>query len=310
MDALERALQRERKARKRAEELLEIKSRELYESSKALEDSYAATVQVFANLVGNKSGRSPESLRQLGRDARKLAHRLGLDAEAAKTTYLSAVLCDLGKLALPDTIIGKSLADLTKQEREVFYTHPQLAFEALMALSPLEAVANTILHHCELYDGSGYPRRLCWDDVPVESQALCVVKDFDALVNGFLIPGKLTNAEAIEFLQSHKDKRYGARVVDEFIAQLSIADEQGELFGEQRLTPASLHDGLILTRDLFNAQGVLILPAGQRLSKTLIEKLRKLSEDRHTEMLLYVESQPQLKKDDEQVERIEDPATA
>lgn len=286
---LERALKRERKARKRAEELLEARSRELYTSKKALEGAYSATVEVFASLVGGKSGRSSESLRRLGRSARKLARQIGLDDERSQTTYLAAILCDLGKLALPDEIVEKPVMELSRKEREQFSMHPRLAYEALIALEPLEAVATTILQHCELFDGSGYPGGLTWDEIPEESQVLCVVKDFDGLKNGILLTAELTEAEAVEYLESHKNKRYGPRIVDAFVAQIQSAAEENDSMAEQRLTPASLREGLILTRDLVNDKGALILPAGQRLSTPLIEKLRRLSEDRDVEILLYVE---------------------
>lgn len=274
---LERRLARERTARKRAEELLETRARELFESKKALEDAYSATVEVFASLVGGKSGRSASSLRALARDARRLAKLSGLDAAQAQTVYLAALLCELGKLALPDDVVGKPLTQLTPPERKAFCTHPRLAYEALMVLPPLEAVAKTILHHCELFSGKGYPDRLSWDEISTESKVLCVVKDFDALRRGILLPESLTETEALEYLQGQRDIAYSAELVDRFTGMLRQRAEHEEGLKEMRLAPRSLRAGMSLTRDLTNDGGVLILPAETELDDALVAKLQGMA---------------------------------
>ena len=271
---LQRAFDRERRARKRAEELLETRSRELYESKRALEEAYSATVEVFASLVNGKSGRTSASLRQLAREARDLARRVGLSGERAQVVYLAALLCELGKLALPDEIVAKPLAAMSVDERRQFDTHPRLAYEALMALPPLEAVAEAILCHCELFDGSGYPDRLTWQDTSPESQVLCVVKDFDALKRGLLLPDMLTEAEAVDYLRGQRDGAYRGELVDQFIALVEEQAEHEDGLAEVRLAPRSLRAGMSLTRDLTNTQGVLILAAGQRLDPSLVAKLQ------------------------------------
>ncbi|MEM8499752.1 MAG: HD domain-containing phosphohydrolase [Pseudomonadota bacterium] len=285
--ALERALTRERKARKKAEELLETKSRELYHSKKALEDAYSATVEVFANLFGERSGRSPESLRRLGRDAKRFALSVGRDTDAAQSLYMAAILCDLGKLALADEITAKPLAKLSKPEFETFCRHPQITHEALFSLSPLENVADIIYAHCELFDGSGYPQRLNHDEIPFDAQLLCIVKDFDGLLRGKILESAITSAEAIEYLKGHKDVRYSADLVDSFIDFVNDSERYSESFEEQRLTPSSLKMGMVLTRDLLNEQGILVLPQGQILTEILIEKLRRIAKRHVNEMMVY-----------------------
>lgn len=288
--ALDRALARERKARKKAEELLETKSRELYHSKKALEDAYSATIEVFSNLFGERSGRSPESLRRLGRDAKRFALAVGCDADAAQSLYFAAILSDLGKLALADEITNKPLAKLSKPEFEAFCRHPQIAHEALFALQPLESVAEIIYAHCELYDGSGYPQRLSHDEIPFDAQLLCIVKDFDGLLRGRILETAITSTEALEYLRGHKDVRYSADLVDKFIAFVNCSEAYNDSFEEQRLTPSSLRTGMMLTRDLLNEQGILVLPQGQVLTETLIEKLRRIAKRHVNEMMVYAQT--------------------
>lgn len=284
----ERALKRERKARKRAEELLETRSRELYHSNQRLEKAYAATVEVFASLVGGRRGRSSENLRRIGREARNLSLRLGLSAEQAEVVYLSAVLCDLGKLALPDHVLDRPYVKLDAQGRKLFQRHPTVAWEALLALPPLEAVANTILDHCEYANGSGYPNGKQSDSVSIESRILCVIKDFDALVQGLILESELTESEAVEYLKDHCDTRYDRDIVTAFVDMLLEVSRHHEKLAEMRLTPTSAREGMVLTRDLVNSNDVLMLPAGRTLDEETIEKLRTLVKSAGVEILLYV----------------------
>lgn len=285
---MERALKRERLARKRAEELLENRSRELYDSKKALEASYAATVEVFASLIGGKSRRSPSDLRAIARDARSLGRILNLDAERIRVLYLSALLCDMGKLALPDSLLERPVSSFNLHEREHFHSHPKLAFDALIALKPLEHVAAVIKDHCELYDGQGYPNKRTWDEITIESKILCVIKDFDALKRGLLVDESLTELEAIEFLLSHRDKRYERSLVDEFVAMIRANNQGTRSHDELRLAARSLRPGMTLSRDLTNTQGVLILPAEYVLDEAVIEKLRAMSDTRDRSLFPYV----------------------
>lgn len=293
IQVLEKALTRERKVRKLAESQLETRSRELYLANKELEDSYAATVEVFSNLFGARSGRSPDSLRRLGRETKAFAAFIGLSNESQKDLYLAAMLCDLGKLAIADELLDKPLMDLTKSERKLFIVHPMLAHESLIALPPLERAGEIILQHCEYFDGSGYPQGLTWEEIAIESRVLCLTKDFDGLTRGKIVRGELTSQEAIEFVDGHTGSRYEKELAQRFIEFISTEREQLEDLNEQRLTPGSLREGMILTRDLENDEGVLILPSGHCLSKELIDKLKLISKRRQSDILLYVELAPE-----------------
>ncbi len=291
-ERLQRALDRERTARKHAEQLLENRSRELFLSKQALEAAYTATVEVFSSLFGERSGRSAESLRRLGHRTRQFALELGLNQDDAQTLYLAAILCDIGKLALPDSLTSSPVVRLDKDEFQLFRRHPEIAHDALMVLQPLEKVAETIYQHCELIDGSGYPQGLKGDEIQLLAKVLCVAKDFDALLRGKLLDSCLTTNEAIEYLSSNKSSRYDAEIVDRFLSHIVNEQQYQESLQEQKLTAGSLRAGMALTRDLCNDQGILILPAGQLLTEILVEKLRKIAKRQGDQMLVYVEQPP------------------
>ena len=112
---LERALARERAARKAAETQLETRSRELYLAPRQLEAQYRHTVEVFASLVGGRRGRSGSSLRGLARVAKAFAAHVGMSEHDQATVRTSAMLCDLGKLVLPEELMSVSVHEMTRE---------------------------------------------------------------------------------------------------------------------------------------------------------------------------------------------------
>lgn len=288
---LERALARERAARKAAETQLETRSRELYLAQRQLEAQYRHTVELFASLVGGRRGRSASSLRGLVRIAKAFAAHVGMSEHDQATVRTSAMLCDLGKLVLPEELMSVSVHEMTREQRRVFNQHPRLAYEMIVSLEPLGQVAQLILQHAELYDGSGYPHGLEWSDVS-GAQLLCIVKDHDALTSGVLMPDALTEADATQYLIEQRNRRYSSDLVDAWIAFRETMDKREAPSApvEAALTTVQLTPGLVLTRDLTNEAGVLILGAGQEMTENTIERFRAL--DRAGKMTFYIEQPP------------------
>ena len=294
-----RALVRERKARKRAEELLENRSRELYESKKELEKAYLATVEVFASLLSDRRARSSEDLRRMATHAKLLGERAGFSQEQARVMHLATVLCDIGKLALPDILVDMPYVQLSREQVQLFQKHPQFAYQALMALPPLEAVATAILSHCERVDGSGYPNKVKGDAIPLESRVLAIVKDFDALKRGVIVKESLTEAESLRYLRTHAGERYDKALVAAFAKIIEEKEDNAEQLSEQRLTPSSLRPDMVVTRDMTNANGLLVIPAGQELNEKLIAKLRHMEDEHPGQILIYVRVQAEADPDEQ-----------
>lgn len=289
--AAERRLLRERLARKEAEAQLETRSRELYLAQQQLEHAFSSTVETFASLLSGRQGRSRQSMRRLARHVRRLALAVGIAESELQHLHLAATLCDLGKLALSDLVLNTPVFEMEKATFESFRQHPRLAYEALAVLEPLEAVAHIILEHAEFFDGSGYPEGKTWAQTSLASQVLCTVKDFDALTAGIVLPEALTQADALAYMREQSGKRYSEEMVETWSLVLDEHpfDESTSVTAEQRVTPGKLSEGMVLTRDLTNDDGVLILGAGKTLNDRMIERLQRLQQLGSSESVLYVQ---------------------
>ena len=298
---LERALARERNAREQAETLLETKSRDLFLANRdlseqreklvavnqTLQDSYATTVEVFARLIQSRAGLGARM--SVARDAVELARQLGLDEVERDSLYKAALLCDIGKLSLPDDSVRTPYTRLGANAQREYHRHPIIAEATLLSIEPLEHAAGIIRQHCERVDGSGFPDKLSAEEIPVPARILAVTKAYADLIDGHLLDGHLTTTEARQFIEEQKDKRYDADIADRFCAWLDNRKRVQDEVRERKRTLGGLRAGTKVARDLCDQNGVLILGKGVVLTESMINKLARLQESFDDSLIVYTE---------------------
>jgi diguanylate cyclase (GGDEF)-like protein len=147
-----------------------------------------------------------------------IAHRLGLDREHIELTRLAGSLHDLGKLAIPEEILRKP-GPLTDPERLVLQRHPEIGHRMLESLG-VDPVAEWVLHHHERWDGTGYPERLCGDEIPLGARIIFVADAYDAMTSDRAYRGRLTPREAIEELERCSGTQFDPEIVAAFAREL------------------------------------------------------------------------------------------
>lgn len=156
-----------------------------------LKKSFLASVQVFSSLAELRTGGAGSPLAGHGRRvadlARGLAQRLGLADGEIQTIMLAGLLHDIGKLGLPDDLLGKPFNLLSQDHRALVMKHPVIGQNILMAVERFKDVAQLVRHHHECFDGSGFPDRLAGTAIPMGSRILAVANDYDALQIGTLV---------------------------------------------------------------------------------------------------------------------------
>ena len=113
-------------------------------------------------------------------DAAALGDELGIDEEEMDQLEQGAYLHDIGKLAMPASILSKP-APLDEREWQVMRTHPQVGYDLLRAQPRFVAAAEIVLSHHEAYDGSGYPRGLRESEIPRPARVLAVADAYDSM---------------------------------------------------------------------------------------------------------------------------------
>jgi response regulator RpfG family c-di-GMP phosphodiesterase len=258
----------------------------LEQAHQEMHEGFVATVEVFASLV-QAGTRDTVSVRKIAELAEATARQLGLSEPQRRDVRLAGLLCDLGKLTLPEALIHTPVASMTAEQAHAFKQHTLNAERILLPLKPLNRVAAILRSHNERLDGTGYPDGLEGDEIPIESKVLHVVKDYDALLRRLIMAEALTPAEAVQYLNDHAGSRYDATVVAAFLKILKHAKQDDNL-RELRVSVQGLKPGMLVTRDLVNEHGVLMVPRGRRLDQQAINSLQRLA-DGTAGFLLYVQ---------------------
>jgi putative two-component system response regulator len=163
-------------------------------------------------------------LERIGRYAEVIG--LALDwvtPEEAETLRLAAALHDLGKFAIPDSVLQKP-GRLTPSEREAVQRHTLLGAAILgreAGDSPLiEATRQVCLHHHERWDGGGYPDRLAGEAIPAWARIVTVVDVYDALVHDRVYRPAVPENVALGYMRFQRARLFDPRVYDAFIEHL------------------------------------------------------------------------------------------
>ncbi len=111
-----------------------------------------------------------------------IAKGMNMRLEEQKEVELSSILHDVGKIGIPDRILGKK-ALLSKKERSYIEKHPIMGAEIIKPIEKLKELVPNILHHHERYDGHGYPLGLKGLEIPLVARIICVADSFDAMTS-------------------------------------------------------------------------------------------------------------------------------
>lgn len=258
----------------------------LQSAHETLKRSYAATVEIFANLIEMRSGGAGADSRQVAAQAHALALQLALSETDAQHVLFAALLHDIGKIGLPDELLDKPFHGLIAAERALVAKHPALAQTLLMGLEPLRQTASLLRAHRERYDGKGYPDGLAGENIPLGARILGVVVDYHELQRGLIVPERLTPAQAQQFLRENRGMRYDPLAVDAFMKSLGTPRDPSAQ-GEMRLRAEALKPGMVLTRDLRTRGRLLLLSKGHVLDGATIARIRDM-EAGSEELALYV----------------------
>jgi putative nucleotidyltransferase with HDIG domain len=159
---------------------LDVVSSQLASANLELNEAYNATLERLAHALDLRDHEVDGHLVRVAEITVRLARDLGVPEEDLVHLRRGALLHDIGKMVIPDSVLLKPSA-LTEDEWEVMHKHPVYAYEMLWPI-PLLRPALDIPHcHHERWDGEGYPRQLKGEDIPLAARIFSVVDVWDAL---------------------------------------------------------------------------------------------------------------------------------
>ncbi len=193
----------------------------LLESMHEVEERVHETLSRLARAIELRDSGTSAYLERMAHVAGLVAEGLGLAEERVRTIELAAPLHDIGKIAIPDALLMKP-GPLDEHERKRMQLHPGIGYQLLRdSHNPFIQVGAMIAHcHHEHYDGTGYPRGLAGDEIPIEARVVTVADVFDALISPRPYKRAWSIEEALEFIEGQSGKLLDPDCVRALMADL------------------------------------------------------------------------------------------
>jgi putative nucleotidyltransferase with HDIG domain len=173
----------------------------------------------MAQSVEEKDAATEGHCDRLGQLAIGTGEKLGLGGQSLIDISYAAYLHDIGKVRVPDEILGKE-DRLTDEEWEEMKRHPEYGAEILREKAFLVGAAEIVKAHHERYDGSGYPAGLKGEGIPIGARIIAVVDTYDAMTSARPYKPSLSKEEAIAELRANAGGQFDPDVVQAFIVVL------------------------------------------------------------------------------------------
>jgi HD-GYP domain-containing protein (c-di-GMP phosphodiesterase class II)/methylmalonyl-CoA mutase cobalamin-binding subunit len=200
---------------------IERRTSELKRALSELEIAQAETVQRLSMAVEFRDEDTGAHIERIGRFSVLLAEQIGMDADFCERLRHAAPLHDVGKVAIPDAILLKP-GPLTPEERAIVETHAEEGHRLVRGSSSsiLDMAATIALSHQEKWDGSGYPRGLKGEAIPIEGRIVAVADVFDALTSDRVYRKAFSVDEAIQMMREQRGRHFDPVLLDAFMEVL------------------------------------------------------------------------------------------
>jgi len=142
--------------------------------------------------------------------------KLNMDTEEKFTINFAALLHDIGKIGITDTVLNKT-GKLTDAEFDIIKQHPVIGAKILEGIPSLNQIQQIVKHHHERYDGRGYPAGLAGQDISFGSRIIAVADSFQAMISDRPYRKGMSQAVAMEELERNKGTQFDPEIVDVFL---------------------------------------------------------------------------------------------
>jgi HD-GYP domain-containing protein (c-di-GMP phosphodiesterase class II) len=184
----------------------------LEQSHNQLSETFKQTILSLMSALEAREKETAEHNKRMEKIATRLGKELDLSREDMETLSYGALMHDIGKIGVSDTILLKK-DKLTPAERDLIEKHSLIGADLIQHIPGLKGASEIIAGHHELWDGSGYPRGLPGRMIPLLARIVTVADVYDALTSDRPYRDKISSVQAIEYLQSKAGVLYDPEIV-------------------------------------------------------------------------------------------------
>jgi HD-GYP domain-containing protein (c-di-GMP phosphodiesterase class II) len=198
-----------------AERLLE-QITQLAAAAKENRDLFVGTVKALAAAIDGKDHYTRGHSERVSRVSVAIGQRLGLSEKELETLRISALLHDVGKIAIDDAILKKPTS-LTNEEFEIMKQHPQRGFKIMSQIPAMKEFLPGMHMHHEMINGEGYPQGLKGDEIPMQAKIVSVADTFDAITIDRPYQKGMNLEDSLNRIRSFVGTRYDGKVVEALV---------------------------------------------------------------------------------------------
>jgi PAS domain S-box-containing protein len=214
--------------------------------------AYDRMIEAWSAAMETREKKASGHVKRITEMALELAMEMGFEEDELPNIRRGALLHDIGKLGIPDDIILKP-GKLTEDEYQIVKKYPQYAEDWLSEIKVLQPAMEIPYYHNERWDGSGYPKGLKGEEIPLSARMFAVVNVWDALISDRPYRKAMSKEEALDLIVSESGSHFDPNVVESFLRVLSEGDYidtsyeiKIQAFGQERVW---VQNRLVTTKD-------------------------------------------------------------
>jgi HD-GYP domain-containing protein (c-di-GMP phosphodiesterase class II) len=194
--------------------------KDLQRSNLELTLAYDTTLEGWSKALDMRDKDAEGHTQRVAEMTERLAVKFNIKDADRMHIRRGAILHDIGKMGIPDSILLKE-GPLTEDEWKIMRRHPTLALDFLSSISYLRLVLDIPYCHHEKWDGSGYPRGLKGEQIPLAARIFAIVDVFDALTSDRPYRHAWSVQQALEYINAEKAKHFDPEVVEVFMREIA-----------------------------------------------------------------------------------------
>ena len=177
--------------------------------------AYDSTIEGWSRALDYRDKETEGHSQRVTEMTLRIVREMGMNEEEVVHVRRGALLHDIGKMGIPDSILLKD-ASLTEEEWQIMRRHPLYAYELLYPIAYLRPALDIPYCHHEHWDGNGYPRGLKGEQIPLPARIFAVVDVWDGLRSDRPYRSAWSDEKAKEYLRAHSGTQFDPNVVDIF----------------------------------------------------------------------------------------------
>ena len=233
--------------------------------------SFQAAVNLLSNIVNQRQGCEYSTYESIAELSANLGAKLGLKEKPCEELRWAGRLFPLGRLSCNDELLARQ-AELRSREEQAYYCgYPKRGADLLAVMEGMHGVANIVRHHCENFDGSGFPSGLRGADIPFRARILNVVIEVQRLRedSSYSLEQKKSELKAL------RGARYDPEVVD-ILLGASWDELCAPAVHDVRVGVDDFNEYMQVSRNVYDARGQLVIAQGAAVKEVRRQKLLKL----------------------------------